>query len=72
MADRIAKMRARTKVAGLVTLFGFAFEVAMAVKDNKDLTFAAAWTVGTFLAGDRFFKFLFDDLKEQREADDDG
>jgi hypothetical protein len=67
MADLVAKMRVRTKVAGLLTLFGFAFMVAMAVKDNQNLTFGAAWCIGTLLAGDRFFKFLFKDLKRSRE-----
>jgi hypothetical protein len=70
MSDLVAKMRVRTKVSGLITLFGCAFALAMAVRDDQDAgVFGVVWCLGTAIAGDRFFKFLFEDLKDRREAD---
>jgi hypothetical protein len=75
MTDLVAKMRARTKVVGLVTLFGCAFAASMAIRmGNRDAgIFGVAWCLGTAIVGDGFFKFLLEDLKRSREVErDDG
>lgn len=73
MADLIAKMRIRTKAAGLVALFGLVFMVSMAIKEGNAPSglLGAGWTAGTFIVAGVFREFLLEDLKKASKPEAD-